>query len=441
MPAVPERSPYPQYTPRVTGLTPAAKPGRVKAGALAAVAAGNALEWYDWSVYAFAAPMFAHAFFPKGQPAAALMAALATFAVAFLARPVGAALLGRLTDRCGRRAGMTVSVAIMGVASVLIAIVPTYGTIGVAAPLALLVLRCAQGASSGGEIGATAAYLAETAPAERRGWYSAVFQQSTVLGTLVAALAATGLSAVLSKDEMHAFGWRILFAAGGLAGIAAIVLRRKLAESFLFTAQDGADRPLRTLLREHRRPALRIAAITLAPTIVFYTWVLQLPGLAMTEGGLSAGRALAANSIAQATMFVAVPVAGRLSDRFGRRPLLLTFAAATVVIAVPALAVPPHSFGALLVVEIAGLWAFAGYGAIAATVMAEQYPTALVRSAGIAIPYALVVAVFGGTAPLLDAVLAHNGQGAWFGVYVALAAVVSFAAYARMPETNAVRLR
>lgn len=402
---------------------------------------GNAVEWVDWAVYASFAPVFSSQFFPKGNPTADLLATLAIFAVGFLMRPIGAAVLGSYADRRGRKAGMTLTITVMAAAALLIAICPTYSTIGVAAPIILLIARLVQGLSAGGEFGTSSAFLIESAQPQRRGFVGSWQQVSVGAGALIASLMGTVLTGTLSHDALTSWGWRIAFGVAGLLGLVGLWLRTSVEETDAFTELTERDghatprRPLRQMLTQHPGAALRVVGITIPGTLLYYMWVSYMPGYAHTAEGISLNSAFLANTLAIAIFLVMLPLGGKLSDRFGRKPTMLAFAGGFLVLSYPAFQLIGGGFWALLLVELLGVFFLVGYSANCAAVMAEQFP-AEVRTTGIGLPYALAVAIFGGTAPFITTWLATNGHRNEVWLYAAAAALIGVCVYATMPETK-----
>ncbi len=400
---------------------------------------GNTVEWADWSIYGYFAPLFSESFFPTTDKAASLLATLAVFAIAFIMRPVGAAVLGAFADRHGRQKGLALTILLMAGASVAMAVTPTYSTIGVAAPAVLVLARLAQGFSSGGEFGSSSTFIVENAPPTQRASVGSWQQVGVGAGGLVAAATAAVITTVLGEQQQAAYGWRIAFALCGLLGVVGLWLRNRVGETEQFAAasQEGRVRsnPLRTMLREHPRAALRVFAITIAGTVIYYVWIVYLAQYAELTTGLPLSQGLWANTIAQAVFIAALPFGGKLSDRFGRKPTMLAFAIGFAVLAWPMLTLLSNDFWGFLGLSTLGMLLIVGYSANCATVMAEQFPSE-VRTVGIALPYALAVAVFGGTAPYLMTWLFAHGLQEWVAVYVIVAALVGVAVYATMPETK-----
>ncbi|OYO02922.1 MHS family alpha-ketoglutarate permease-like MFS transporter [Propionibacteriaceae bacterium ES.041] len=411
--------------------------------ALVAGSIGNVVEWVDWAVYATLAPIFASQFFPKSDPAAALLSTLAVFAVGFVMRPIGGAVLGAYADRHGRKKGLTLTIGLMAGAALVIAVCPTYEQIGIAAPIVLLLARLVQGLSAGGEFGSSSAFLVESAAPERRAFAGSWQQVSVGAGALIASLMGTILTSVLSTEAMASYGWRIAFGIGGLLGFVGLWLRTSVAETEHFqqlqekraTQTEPHRHPLLETLTKHPGAALRVMGITIAGTLTYYIWISYMPGFARSSAGIPLRDGLLANTIALIYFLCILPFVALLSDRIGRKPTLLGFAIGFMLFAYPGIAMIQGGFWMLLLSEIIGLTLLAGYSANTAAVMAEQFP-AEVRTTGIGLPYALAVALFGGTAPYITTWMNTNGYGQLVWIYVAAACLVGVIVYATMPETK-----
>ena len=400
------------------------------------------MEFVDWNIYATFSPFFAAQFFPSSNKTTALLSTLVVFAGGFLMRPIGAAVLGSYADRHGRMRGLTVSVFLMAASSLAIAICPSYSTIGVAAPAVLVVARLLQGFSNGGEFGASSAFLVEMAPPGRRAFFGS-WQQVTVSAShLIVSGIGTALAFSLSNDAMHSWGWRIAFLIGAALGLIGLWLRMVVDEPAIFAAKRGHRQahPLREMVKHHRRAALRVVGITIAGTLTYYIWITYMSTYAHVAVGIPLSTALLANTIAVAVFTCLIPLGGLLSDRIGRRPVMMAFALGFAIIAWPALHMLQNDFWTLLAIELVGVVLLVGYSANCAAVMAEQFPTE-VRTVGIAVPYAIAVAIFGGTAPYIMTWLVTHDAIAWMAIYVIVASLASFAVYASMPETKSIAIR
>lgn len=405
---------------------------------------GNTIEWFDWSIYTAFALYFGPQFFPSNSETAALLATFGVFAVGFGMRPVGGLLIGLFNDRVGRRAALTLTILMMALPSLLIGLLPTYASIGVAAPILMVLARMVQGVSVGGEYGAAATFLAESAPPSRRGFYSGFMFFSIALGLLFASALAWMLTSMLSKEQMIDYGWRIPFLIGSLGSFIGLWLRRSVAEPQAFKKQQASGgplrHPLRTLWREHPQALRRMVGISLLGAFAFYLFVSYIPVHAIRTSGATPAVAYAASTLALAIFMVSQPLFGMFSDRFGRRPQLIVFALGYLVLLYPVVSMIDASFTTILAVELFGLLFYGLYSAIAPAVKAELFSTD-VRALGIGLPYNLVVAIFGGTTPYLMTWLQSLGHGDWFLFYVSGAALVTLIAFWRMPETNGQSLR
>ena len=422
----------------------AASVHRMPVRTLVAASIGNAIEWYDWTIYATFSIFFATQIFPKENAALALISTLATYALAFFFRPLGGWLLGRFADLRGRRTAMMLTIVLMAAGSLAIGLLPTFAMVGWLAPILLLVARIAQGMSLGGEVSNASAYLAEIAPPERRGRYSAFFYISTGSAVLVASLLGALLTAALSTEELAAYGWRIPFLVGGVLGLIGLWLRRAMPETDQFEENQAKARelrhPLLTTLREHPKAVGQLVGFTLLSTLCYYTFFSALTPFAVSTRGADAGEVFLALSIATA-LFVALQYPmGAAADRYGRKPQLLIWSAATALLIVPLSSLIGPGLGNLLVVFGVGLGLYTMMTSIAPAIMSELFPTEL-RGLGIGAWYNLTVALFGGTAPLVIQALSAAGLADVFFWYVAAGAVVAFLVILTLPETRGSVLR
>lgn len=428
----------------VTPLAPVPPPARKQRTgslrSLAVASTGNAMEWYDWSSYVAFAALLGPRFFPGQSSAAAVLQVLAIFAVGFFFRPLGGALLGAYSDRRGRSAALRLSLSLMAGGSLLIAVAPSYDQAGALAPALLVLARAVQGLSAGGEAAAMSTYVNEIAPSGRRGLYSSALYISTTLGTLAATFLALLLHEVLPAAELSAWGWRIPFALGALLAVYGWYLRRRLHETENFrTAGAREKNPAWQVVRRHPAATARVVGFTLGTTVVYYTFASYLPLYAQTSLGIPANEALWASIGAQLVFMTALPFAGALSDRYGRRPLLLTFGIGFTVLSPLFFTVLTDSGVRLFAVMTAALLLFACCAAAAPSAMLEMFPTGL-RSSGVGLPYSLTVAVFGGTAPYLIEYLTARGHADWYPWYVVVLCLVSTGTFLRYTETNGVDL-
>jgi MFS transporter, MHS family, alpha-ketoglutarate permease len=414
---------------------------------LVAVNIGNALEWFDWNIYAIFAPFFAAQFFRADDPVSSLLSTLAVFAVGFLMRPVGGWLFGRLADEKGRKFSLTLAILLASAGSLLIAVAPTFDTVGVFAGVVLLVARLIQGLSHGGETGSAFTYLAEIAPRDRRGVWASTPWLGVGVGTMLATGIGVLLTAVLTDEQMAEFGWRIPFAVAAVLGLYALYIRKTMNESEVHTERKARDGEQRRSLREvfgelgrEWKPLLQIIGLTISGVVAFYTWFIFAPGYASREFGMDPNASLVAGLCGQAVFLVAIPVMGRLSDRFGRRPVLLVFAAGFALLAFPLEWMLGPSPVLLFLAMAAGSILLAANCAPLGAVFAELVPTRL-RATLIGVGYATSGAIFGGTAPYLNTWLSSIGMHGLFVGYMIVLCLISVVVIIRMPETARGELR
>lgn len=401
---------------------------------------GNLIEWYDWYVYAAFAVYFSSQFFPQGDPTSQLLNTAAVFAIGFLMRPIGSLLLGRYADRHGRRAALTLSVTIMAGGSLVIAVTPNYDTIGVIAPIILVLARLLQGLSLGGEYGTSATYLSEMASSGRRGFYSSFQYVTLISGQLVALGVQIILQQMLSEEAMMAWGWRIPFVIGALGAIAVLWLRRSMDESEQFSKMESKSRDKAGTLRElmkHPKAVMAVVGLTLGGTIAFNTYTTYLQKFMVITVGLPKEIVSWINFIALLVFVVLQPLAGMLSDRIGRRPLLIGFGILGTLWTVPMflLLEQAKSPYAAFMLMLSGLIIVTGYTSINAIVKAELFPTEI-RALGVGFPYGVTVAIFGGTAEFIALWFKSIGYESLFYYYVAACIAVSLLVYWRMGETS-----
>ena len=406
---------------------------------------GNLVEWYDWYVYSAFALYFAPVFFPKASATAQLLNTAAIFAVGFLMRPLGAALLGAYADRKGRRAALLLSVQLMAGGSLLIAAAPGYERIGLGAPALLLLARLLQGISVGGEYGTSATYLSEMAGARHRGFWSS-FQYLTLMGGQLLALSVQlALQQFLTPAEMTSWGWRVPFVIGAGAALGALYLRQHMRETAAFEQEITAAPVARAArpsaikqLLAYPRATLTVVGLTLGGTLAFYTFTTYSQKFLVNTSGFSKEQATLISFGAMAVALLFQPLLGAISDRVGRRPVLLFFGVGATLGTVPLLRLLAHAsspwaaFGLL----VAALFVVSAYTSISAIVKAELFPTQ-VRALGVGLPYALTVAIFGGTAEYIALFAKEQGREEWFYWYVTGCALLSLLVYWRMGESKA----
>jgi MFS transporter, MHS family, alpha-ketoglutarate permease len=402
--------------------------------------AGNLVEWYDWYVYAAFTLYFAPVIFPSGNQTAELLSAAAVFAVGFLMRPIGAWFMGIYADRKGRKAGLTLSVTLMCLGSLLIAVTPGYNSIGLLAPAALVFARLLQGISVGGEYGASATYLSEMAGRNRRGFYSSFQYVTLISGQLVALAVLLILQRILTPEQLGEWGWRIPFAIGGFLAIAVFYIRRGLAETQSFHNAKADDKPKSSglaLFRHYPKEAFTVLALTSGGTLAFYAYTTYLQKFLVNTSGFSKESASEITALALLVFMLCQPLAGALSDRIGRKPLMVGFGILGVlftylIFSTLATTTSPYVAFAL---SLAGLLIVTGYTSINAVVKAELFP-AHIRALGVALPYALANTIFGGTAEWVALKFKQLGHESWFFWYVTIMIGLSLIVYMRMRDTR-----
>ena len=404
---------------------------------LAGGSVGNLVEWYDWYVYSAFSLYFAKSFFPPASQTVQLLNAAAVFAVGFLMRPVGGWLLGRFADRHGRRAALTTSVTLMCAGSLIIAVIPGFASIGVFAPALLVVARLMQGLSVGGEYGASATYLSEMAGKRHRGFYSSFQYVTLIMGQLLALGVLLLLQRTMTPAELERWGWRIPFLIGAACAVLALWMRRGLEETTAFRNRPLAQRPSIRALLDHRRAVATVVGLTAGGTVAFYTFTTYAQKFLVNTAGFSKDAATRISALTLLVFMFVQPLVGWISDRVGRRPVLIAFGILGALGTVPVLSALAHvrsEMGAFLLLLLA-LLVVSGYTAINAVVKAELFPTAI-RTLGVALPYAIAVSLFGGTAEYLALWAKSVGHESWYYWYVTLCIVASLAVYATMPETR-----
>lgn len=405
---------------------------------------GNAAEWYDWAIYATFAPFFSKELFNPADATSAILSTLAIFAVGFVARPFGGFVFGWIGDRLGRKTSMTLAVGLASVGSLLIGIAPTFGAVGAVASLVLLVARLIQGLAHGGELPSSQTYLSEMAPRERRGFWSTLIYFSGTLGIVAGTLMGAVLTGVLSKAQMAAFGWRIPFIVGAVIGLYGLVMRARMPETEAFegikgeaeAAREGRAPSLWKSIVEHRKQAFQVIGMTVGLTVIYYLWAVVAPTYAATSLKIDAGQALWAGIAANLVFLAALPFWGKLSDRIGRKPVLIMGAAGSALLHFPMTWLLRDSAWQLAVSMSVMLFFIAAGAAIAPAAYAELFP-AHIRTVGVGVPYSICVAAFGGTAPYLQTLFTDVVKQPWlFNGYAVALIVVSILVVLGLPETK-----
>ncbi|HEY0683616.1 MAG TPA: MFS transporter [Steroidobacter sp.] len=398
---------------------------------------GNLIEWYDWYTYAAFAIYFAPSFFPKSNDTVQLLNTAAIFAVGFLMRPIGGWALGRYADRHGRKAALTLSVTLMCLGSLIIAITPTYETIGIAAPALLLLARLLQGFSVGGEYGTSATYMSEIATSGSRGFYSGILYVTLIMGQLLALAVLMVLQFfVLDAQQLEQWGWRIPFVIGAVAALAALYLRRNLVETDAFkNKKDTAEAGQLTLLLRHPREVLIVIGLTMGGTLFFYTFTTYMQKFLVNTVGLTKGESTLVSTANLFIFMVIQPLMGAVSDRVGRRPMLIVFGVLALFGTVPllsALSQAHDAWTAFFLIFIA-LTISSLYSSISAVVKAELFPVEI-RALGVGLPYAITVSLFGGSAEMIALAFKNAGHESLFYWYVTGCVFCSLLVYIFMRE-------
>ena len=403
--------------------------------AIIAASSGNLVEWFDFYVYAFCAIYFAPAFFPSGNPTTQLLNTAGIFAAGFLMRPLGGWLFGRIADRRGRRTALLMSVLMMGGGSLTIAMLPVYAQIGTWAPALLLLTRLVQGLSVGGEYGTSATYMSEVALKRRRGFFAS-FQYVTLIGgQLLAVLVLFALQQLLTGDELRAWGWRIPFALGAVAAMAALLLRRTLDETAPPDVRERAGSGTLRELMKHRRAFLTVIGFTAGGSLVFYTFTTYMQKYLVNSAGMEPTTASAVMTAALFVYMLLQPLFGALSDRIGRRSSMIGFGVLTTTCTLPLLHAlqgvqnPVLAFGLVVcALAMASL-----YTSIAGLIKAEMFPPEI-RALGVGFSYAIGNALFGGTAEYVALFLKSIGFESVFYWYVSALGGVALLVTLTMPD-------
>ncbi len=414
--------------------------GKNKLASILGGSIGNLVEWYDWYAYSAFALYFSKAFFPKGDPTAQLLNTAAIFAVGFFMRPIGGWWLGWYADKFGRRAALTASVLLMCAGSLIIAVAPSFATIGVFSPILLLAARLLQGVSVGGEYGASATYLSEMAGNEHRGFWSSFQYVTLIMGQLI----ALGVLILLQKmlltpAQLEAWGWRIPFAVGAALALLALYIRRHIAETESFEkAADQGRGKVMALLKQHPWQALQVVGLTMGGTLAFYTYTTYMQKFLVNTSGFSKEAATSLSALTLIIYAILQPVIGALSDRVGRKPVLIAFGVLGTVATVPIMTLLSHTHGFWLAFALIllALVIVSGYTSINAVVKAELFPPQ-VRALGVALPYAVAVSVFGGSAEYIALWLKQIGQETTFFWYVSACIFLSLLVYVFTADSKA----
>ncbi|WPV02172.1 MFS transporter [Mucilaginibacter sp. cycad4] len=402
---------------------------------------GNLVEWYDWYAYTAFSLYFSDAFFPSDNQTVQLLNTAGIFAIGFLMRPIGGWVMGTFADKRGRKTALTFSVLLMSVGSLIIAITPGYKSIGVAAPILLVLARIIQGLSVGGEYGTSATYLSEMATKKHRGFYSSFQYVTLIMGQLLALGVLVLLQrAFLSEKQLHDWGWRIPFGIGAILAVTTMYLRRSLQESASFDKESKkADALNGTIkaLTQHPKAVFTVIGLTIGGTLAFYTFTTYMQKFLVNTSGFSKSAATLVSTLTLAVFMVIQPLFGLLSDKIGRKPLLIGFGILGTLCTIPIMTLLSHTkdVWVAFALILCALIIVSGYTSINAVVKAELFP-ANVRALGVGFPYAIAVSLFGGTAEYIALWFKNEHHAQWFYWYVTVCIALSLILYITMNDTR-----
>jgi metabolite-proton symporter len=406
--------------------------------AIVGASSGNLVEWYDFYTYAFTAIYFASSFFPSGNQTTQLLNTAGVFAAGFLMRPIGGYLFGWIADKHGRRTSMLISILMMCGGSLMIACLPTYTSIGVAAPALLLFARLLQGLSVGGEYGTSATYMSEVAIGGQRGFYAS-FQYVTLIGgQLLAVLVVVVVLQFMSEGEIKAWGWRIPFFIGAATAVVAFYLRRSLEEtSSTETRQRKEAGSLGEIFRNHTRAFCIVLGFTAGGSLIFYTFTTYMQKYLVNTAGMDAKTASRLMTVVLFVYMIMQPLFGAISDKIGRKTSMMLFGGLATLATIPVLSAlstiknPVTAF--FLITAALAIVSF--YTSISGLVKAELFP-AEVRALSVGLSYAIANAIFGGSAEYVALWFKQDGHESWFFWYVTVMVAISFIAALIMPDSR-----
>jgi MHS family proline/betaine transporter-like MFS transporter len=410
-------------------------PGLSARRAIVAVAIGNVLEWYDFVVYSYFAVIIAARFFPAIDETASLLAVFATFGVGFIFRPLGAVVIGAIGDRKGRKTALVLTIMLMACGTLLIGLVPSYETIGIAAPIILVIARLLQGFSVGGEWGTSIVYIVESAPPGRRALYSSFQQVTVVAGLLLGSGIAASLATLLDTATMQSWGWRVPFLIGAVIAPVGLYLRRNIDETPAYLRHAEVSRETNAQLPVVK--TVQAFGISLVWAVVAYIFLVYMPTFTEKHVGLSQAAALWANTLCLSLLMVAIPISGRLSDHIGRKPLLLAGCVAFMVLPLPlfTLVLANPSLELVVIAQLLAGLAIALYLGPAPATIAEIFGTAT-RTTYVSTVNGISVAIFGGFAPFIATwLIAATGSAVAPMYYVVASAAVSALIISSLRET------
>lgn len=412
--------------------------GRLKA--IVAGSVGNLVEWYDWYAYSAAALYFAPVFFPKGDQTAQLLQTAAVFAVGFFARPVGAWIMGRYSDRFGRKRALISSVALMCIGSLVIAFTPGAAEIGVAAPIILVLARILQGLALGGEYGASATYMSEVAGKSFRGFWSSFNYVTLIGGQLLALAVLIVLQHSIGAEAMNQWGWRVPFVVGAILAVVAFYLRNRMEESQSFVEAKASGVELgstKMLFKTYPRQTLTVLGLTAGGSLTFYIYTTYMQKFLTNTAGFTRDEATELSAATLVCFMLAQPLVGWISDKVGRKPMLMIAFGGGALITWPVMTTvaTASSMMPVFFILLGAMLVQAGYTAINAVVKAELYPSH-VRTLGVALPYALANATFGGTAEYVALWFKSAGIESGFYIYSSVLMALGFLVVLTMPDTR-----
>lgn len=399
---------------------------------------GNVLEYYDFIVYAFLASYIARNFF-QGDGVVGLLASFATFGVGFLARPLGGLLIGRIADRQGRSAALQLTIFGMAIGTIGIGLLPTYQSIGIAAPILLVALRLLQGLAAGGEWGSATSLIVESAPEGKRGFYGALGQASIASSSLLSSVVVAAVVGWFSADQMSEYGWRVPFLLGSVLLPVGVYMRKNLEETPAYVLAKAS--PPASVVRATRAEAFKMMStafgFTIIWTVSYYIMLSYMPTFLVKHAGLTVAQALQSNSVALIVLVIATPCFGWLSDKVGRKPLLLACCAGFALLSFPLfkLVLAGPSLPTILMVQIVFNLFIAAFSGAAPAAICELFPTSS-RTTLLSVGYGLATAIFGGFAPFIaTALISGTGSPLAPTFYVIGAALISGAVVLAIRET------
>lgn len=400
-------------------------------------AIGNLIEWFDYASYGYLATIIAAVFFAPGNEKAALLGTFGVFAVSFIARPVGGLVWGHYGDKLGRKRILTLTIILMSLATFTIGLIPSYATIGIAAPLLLLLCRIVQGFSASGEYAGASLFIAEYAPNSKRGLLVSMVPASTAAGLLLGALTAVLLQYNLTQDALHSWGWRIPFLISGPLGLIALYIRMKLEDTPVFTEKEQVEKqePIFKSVRQNRKQLLVAFGVICLNAVGFYIILSYMPTYLVNELGFDSMKAILTTIVSLTTYVILLPFVGTLADRVGRKPVLIGASVLFMLFTIPAfLLLSQGGMYAILAQILLGA-ILAGNDGVLATFLSEMFPTS-VRYTCFGLSFNMGNAIFGGTAPFVATFLIiQTGNTFAPAFYLMAAAFIAFIALLRTKET------